>query len=62
MCPGTNESTGREMSAKTRKGNRYLRRVLLEAAWAATRKKNCYLRAFFYRLMHRKGWGKAIWR
>ena len=60
MCPGTNESAGRQMSTKTRKGNRYLRRALLEAAWAATRKKNCYLRAFFYRLMYRKGWGKAI--
>jgi transposase len=60
MCPGTNESAGRQMSTQTRKGNRYLRRAWLEAAGAATRKKNCYLRAFFYRLMHRKGWGKAI--
>jgi transposase len=60
MCPGTNESAGRQMDTKTRKGNRYLRRALLEAAWAATRKKNSYLRAFFYRLMYRKGWGKAI--
>jgi transposase len=60
MCPGTNESAGRQISTRTRKGNRYLRRALLEAAWAATRKKNCYLRAFFYRLMYRKGWGKAI--
>jgi transposase len=31
MCPGTNESAGRQ-STKTRKGNRYLRRALLEAA------------------------------
>jgi transposase len=60
MCPGTNESAGRPMSTKTRKGNRYLRRALLEAAWAATRKKNSSLRAFFFRLMYRKGWGKAI--
>jgi transposase len=37
-----------------------LRRALLEAAWAATRKKNSSLRAFFFRLMYRKGWGKAI--
>jgi transposase len=60
MCPGTNESAGKQMSTKTRKGNRYLRRALLQAAWAATRKQDSYLRAFFYRLMYRKGWGKAI--
>ena len=60
MCPGTNESAGRQMDTKTRKGNCYWRRALLEAAWAATRKKDSYLRAFFYRLMYRKGWGKAI--
>jgi hypothetical protein len=33
---------------------------LLQAAWAATRQKDSYLRAFFYRLQHRRGWGKAI--
>lgn len=60
VCPGTNESAGKQISTKTRKGNRYLRRALLEAAWAATRKKDSYLRAFFYRIQHRKGWGKAI--
>lgn len=60
MCPATNESAGKQMSTRTRKGNRYLRRALLQAAWAATRKKDSYLRAFFYRLMYRKGWGKAI--
>ena len=60
LCPGTNESAGKQISSRTRKGNRYLRRVLLEAAWAATRKKDSYLRAFFYRLRTRRGWGKAI--
>ena len=60
MCPGTNESAGQQRDTRTRKGNRYLRRVLLEAAWAATNKKDSYLRAFFYRLQPRKGWGKAI--
>ena len=60
MCPGTNESASKQMSTKTRKGNRYLRRAWLQAAWAATRKKETYLRAFFNRLMYRKGWGKAI--
>jgi hypothetical protein len=30
------------MSGKTRKGNAYLRRILCQAAWAATRKKGSY--------------------
>jgi len=60
MCPGTNESAGKQMSSKTRKGNRYLRRVLLEGAWAASHKKDSYLRAFFFRMQYRKIWGKAI--
>lgn len=60
LCPGTNESAGKQMNSRTRKGNRYLRRVLLEAAWAATNKKGSYLRSFFHRLQTRRGWGKAI--
>ena len=60
MCPGTHESAGKQISTRTTKGNRYLRRALLEAAWAATRKKQSYLRVFFQRLQFKKGWGKAI--
>jgi transposase len=60
MCPGTNESAGKEISSRTRKGNRYLRRVLLQGAWAASHKKDSYLRAFFLRLLYRRGWGKSI--
>lgn len=60
LCPGTNESAGKQMSSSTRKGNRYLRRGLLQAAWAATRDKSSYLRVFFHRVKSRKGWGKAI--
>ena len=40
MCPGTHESAGKQISTRTTKGNRYLRRALLEAAWAATRKSS----------------------
>lgn len=60
VCPGTNESAGKQMDAGTTKGNRYLRRALLQAAWGATRKKNCFLQAFFQRLKNRRGWPKAI--
>ena len=60
VCPGTHESVGKQKDTSTAKGNRYLRRALLQAAWAATNSKNSYLRAFFHRLKSRKGWGKAI--
>jgi hypothetical protein len=32
MCPGNNESAGKRKSGKTRKGDRYLRTALIEAA------------------------------
>jgi transposase len=60
MSPGSCESAGKQMSGRTKKGNKYLRRVLTQAAWAASHCKEGYLRAFFHRMKARRGWGKAI--
>jgi transposase len=60
LCPGNHESGGKRLSNRTRKGNRWLRRALCQAAWAATRKKNCCLAAFFYRKAGKHGIRKAI--
>jgi transposase len=60
LCPGNHESGGKRLSNRTRKGNRWLRRALCQSAWAATRKKNCYLAAFFYRKAGKHGIRKAI--
>ena len=60
LCPGNHESAGKRLSNRTRKGNRWLRRALCQAAWAATRKNNCYLAAFFYRKSGKHGVRKAI--
>jgi transposase len=60
LCPGNHESGGKRLSNRTRKGNRWLRRSLCQAAWAATRKKNSYLAAFFYRKAGKHGIRKAI--
>ena len=60
LCPGNNESAGKRKSGKTRKGNQWLRRYLIEAAWAATRKKGSYLSALYHRLVVRRGKKKAI--
>lgn len=60
LSPGSCESAGKQLSGRTKKGNKYLRRVLTQAAWAAAHCKDGYLRGFFYRVKARRGWGKAI--
>ena len=59
MCPGNEESAGKRLSSKTRKGNSWLRVALIEAAQAAARKKDSYLSAQFRRLTARRGRKKA---
>jgi len=55
LCPGQRESGGKSRGGKTRKGNRWLRQVLVQAAWAASRKTGSYLRAHYRRLAGRRG-------
>jgi len=59
VCPGNNESAGKKKSGKTRKGNPYVRRLLCEAANAASRTR-CALQDKFKALMLRRGRKKAI--
>jgi len=47
MCPGNNESAGKRKSGKTRKGSRWLRAALTEAAHGAARSKHTYLKRQF---------------
>lgn len=60
ICPGNNESAGKNYSGKTRKGSRWLRRVLCQAAWAASHTHNTYLAALFRRVAARRGKNRAI--
>jgi transposase len=60
MCPGQNESAGKRRSGKTRKGNRYLRAALIQAALASTRKKGSALQARYYRVKRHAGHKKAV--
>jgi len=60
LCPGNNETGGRRRTGKTRHGNRWLRGVLGEAAWAAARTKNSYPSAQYRRLAGRRGKKRAI--
>lgn len=59
LCPGNDESAGKRRSGKTRKGNRWLRWALIEAAQAASRTKGTYLAAQFRRLAARRGKKRA---
>jgi transposase len=60
LCPGNNESAGKRLSGKPRKGSAWLRRSLCQAAWAASHTKETYLAARFHRLAARKGKKRAI--
>ncbi len=59
MCPGNNESAGKRLSGKTRKGSPWLRSALVEAAHAAIHCKDSYLAAQYQRLVIRRGGKKA---
>jgi transposase len=59
LCPGNNESAGKRRTGKTRKGNPHLRAALIEAANAAIRSKNTYLRAQYEQVKRRRGHKKA---
>lgn len=60
LCPGNNESAGTHKSGKTRKGNRWLRTALIEAALAAVRAKDGPFGARYRRIMRHRGHRKAI--
>ncbi|HEX3151379.1 MAG TPA: IS110 family transposase [Gemmataceae bacterium] len=60
VCPGNEESAGRRLRSRTRRGNRWLRRALAEAAWAASKAKKSYLQAQFRRLAARRGKKRAL--
>jgi transposase len=59
MCPGNNITGGKRKSGTTGGGNRWLREMLVECAWAASRQKDSYLAAQFWRLARRIGKKKA---
>lgn len=59
LCPGNNESAGKRKTGKTRKGDQWLRRTLVEAAHAASRTRETYLSSQYHRLVARRGKKKA---
>lgn len=59
LCPRMDESAGKRRNTRTRKGARWLRSTLVQAAWPARRSKGTYLQAQFLRLRSRRGPKKA---
>jgi len=60
LCPGLKESAGKRQSGRARHGNRWLRTILVQAAWAASHTKDTYLAAQFHRLVGRRGKKRAL--
>lgn len=60
VCPGNKQSGGKRLQAGISPGNRWLRAVLGEVAWAISRTKDNYLVAQYLRIARRRGIYKAI--
>jgi transposase len=60
LCPRLDESAGKRHSNRLRQGAPWLKTVLVQAAWGASRKRDSYLRARFLRLKLRRGPKKAV--
>jgi transposase len=60
VSPGNHESAGKRKSGHPTKGNKSLRTILTEAAWAATHAKGTFLQAKYQRLVKRMPKQKAL--
>lgn len=60
LCPGNNESAGKRSSSRTAKGNKWVRRVLIECAQALALSRNGELYKRFLAIKQRRGYRRAI--
>ena len=60
MSPGSNESAGKKKSSRITHGDKFLKILLVQCAWAATRTKNTYLRSKYDSLVVRRGKKRAL--
>jgi transposase len=60
LCPGNNESAGKRRSGKSHRGNRWIKGVMTEIAWAATRTKNTYSATQYRKLAGHRGKKRAL--
>lgn len=60
ICPGNHQSAGKQTSGKTVQGNRWLKAVLCQSAWAGAHTKGSYFGAQYHRLAGRRGKKRAV--
>ncbi len=60
LCPGNNTSAGKSRSGKSHRGNRWIKGLMTEIAWAASRTKNSYPSALYRRLAAHRGKKRAL--
>ncbi len=60
LCPGNDESACKRRSGRTRYGNRWLKQMLVQCAWAASRTKRSYFHGMYQRLKARRGHKRAL--
>ena len=59
VCPGNNETGGKRMAQQKRRGNVHLATALVQAAFGASKTKNTYLSARFWKIAGRAGKKRA---
>jgi transposase len=60
LCPGNDESAGKRRSGRTRFGNPWLKQMLVQCAWAASRTKRSYFHSMYHRIKARRGHKRAL--
>ena len=60
MCSGNHQSAGKRQSGRTTPGDRWLRQVLVQVAWAASHTKKTFLSATYHRWAKRMGKKRAL--
>jgi transposase len=60
VCPGNDQTAGKQRSGKTTKGSQWLRTTLVQVAWAASRTKETIFSACYHRWAKRMGSKKAL--
>ena len=60
LSPGNNESAGKKKSSRITHGDKWLKAMIVQCAWGATRTKGTYLRSKYDSLVGRRGKKKAL--
>jgi transposase len=60
VSPGNNESAGKKKSGRTTHGNKQVKSLLTESAWAASRTKGTFLSSKYKKLVGKRGKKRAV--